>query len=62
VLDDEVVDCGGGVHDLETAVHEAEGSDCGIGAGGLGDVGGAVLACEGAVFGDPVLRSVGVMK
>lgn len=46
------------VDDLEPAVHEAEGSHCGIGADGLGFLGCGVLGGEGAVLGDPVGRVV----
>lgn len=54
VREDQVVDGLGGVHNLEAAVHEAEGANGRVGAGVLGDVGGGVLGGEGAVFWDPM--------
>lgn len=53
MCDDEVVDCGGGVDDLETTVHEAEGADCWVRSFGLCDVWCFMLAGECAVFWDP---------
>lgn len=56
--EDLVVERGGRVDDLQAAVHEAEGPDGRVCAGCLGGVGVGVLACEGAVLGDPVFGVV----
>lgn len=56
--EDLVVERGGGVDDLQAAVHEAEGADGRVGGDGLGEVWVGVLGGEGAVLGDPVFGVV----
>lgn len=60
--DDLGVEHGGGVDDLQAAVHEAQGADGRVCADGLGGFGVAVLVREGAVFGDPVLGVVRLVE
>lgn len=56
--EDLVVERGGRIYDLQAAVHEAQGSDGRVCADSLRGIGVGVLACEGAVLGDPVFGVV----